>query len=93
MSNKEFLIKVLERIWGSRELGQAILVLLQEGELEWEAIDKITKVMVDSLDSVESKWTKARIMKWIQLIKEREKAENERNEEAIKEMEDLIDSI
>jgi hypothetical protein len=93
MSNKEFLIKVLERIWESRELGQAILVLLQEGELEWEAIDKITKVMVDSLDSVESKWTKARIMKWIQLIKEREKAENERNEEAIKEMEDLIDSI
>jgi hypothetical protein len=32
-------------------------------------------------------------MKWIELLKEREKAENERNEEAIKEMEDMIDSI
>jgi len=93
MGNKEFLIKVLEAVGEDRELWHAILVLLKEDELDWDAIDKISKIMVESIDAVENKQVKEKILKGVKLLKAREKADNEKNEKAVKELEDMIDSI
>ncbi len=73
MGNKEFLIKVLEAIGEDRELWHAILVLLKEDELDWDVIDKISKIMVESIDTVENKQVKEKILKGVKLLKAREK--------------------
>lgn len=93
MWNKEFLIKILEAVGEERELWNAILVLLKEDELDWDAIDKISKIMVESIAAVENKQIKEKILRWVKLLKAREKADNEKNEKAVKELEDMIDSI
>jgi hypothetical protein len=93
MWNKEFLVKILEAVGDERELWHAILVLLKEDELDSNAIDEISKIMISSISTIKNKHIKDRILKWVELLKAREKAANLKDEKAVQELEDIIDSI
>ena len=65
MSKKEFLVKVLERIGDSWKLGNALLILLKNDELNDEQTSKLVSIMEDSLKSVEENKMIKRIWKRI----------------------------
>ncbi len=63
MSKKEFLIRVLEHIGDSWKLGNALLILLKNDELNDEQMSKLIGIMEDSLKSVEDEQDRERIRK------------------------------
>ena len=93
MSKKEFLVKVLERIGDSWKLGNALLILLKNDELNDEQISKLVSIMEDSLKSVEDEQDRERIRKWIQLLKDREQNDQKNMEKDLQAIENLLDDI
>ena len=63
MSKKEFLINILEYIGESWELGNALLILLKNDELNDEMMTKLIDIMEDSLKTVEDEQSRERIRK------------------------------
>ena len=90
MSKKEFLIKVLEHIWDSWEIGKALLVLLKNDELNDEVMTKLINIMEDSLKTVENEQSRKKIEKWIQLLKERELKVKMEDEDELLELDKLL---
>ncbi len=93
MSKKEFLVKVLEYIGDSWELGNALLILLKNDELNDEMMTKLINILDDSLKTVENEQTKEKIKKWIQLLKDREQCEQKNMEKDLQVIENLLDNI
>ncbi len=93
MSKKEFLIKVLEYIWDSWELGNALLILLKNDELNDEMMTKLINIMDESLKTVEDEQAREKIRRWIQLLKDREENDQMETDKEITSIENLLDNM
>lgn len=93
MSKKEFLIKVLEYIWDSWKVGNALLVLLKNDEFNDEMMTKLINLLEDSLKSVENEQDRIKMEKWIKLLKERENDDQRSVEKDLTAIESLLEDI
>lgn len=94
MTKKDYLIKVLEKIWGDRPLWKVLLVLWKDWELDDSTIDSIVSFMEEELQKTKDITKKKKIREWIEYMKrmkEMEEKEKLENEQRLSEIEDLID--
>ena len=94
MTKKDYLIKVLEKIWDARPLGKILLVLWKNWELDDDIIDSLIWFMEEELTKTKDKVKKAKIREWIEYMKkmkEMEAKENAENESRLLELEELLD--
>lgn len=94
MTKKDYLIKVLEKIWDARPLWQALLVLWKNWELDDNTIDSLIWFMEEELEKTQDEVKKIKIREWIahmKKMKEMEAKEKMENNMRLSEIEDLID--
>lgn len=93
MTKKDYLLKVLEKIWDARPLWKALLVLWKNWELDDGTINSLIWFMEEELEKTKDEVKKAKIKEWIVYMKEmkemeaKEKAENDTR---LSEIEDLF---
>lgn len=94
MTKKDYLIKVLERIWDARPLWKVLLVLWKNWELSDEIIDSLIWFMEEELEKTKDLVKQKKIREWIEFfrrMKELEAKEKMENNMRLSEIEDLID--
>ena len=94
MTKKDYLIKVLEKIWEDRPLWKVLLVLWKNWELDDNIIDSLIWFMEEELEKTKDEVKKTKIKEWIaymKKMKEMEAKEKMENNARLSEIEDLID--
>lgn len=94
MTKKDYLIKVLERIWDARPLWKVLLVLWKNWELSDEIIDSLIWFMEEELEKTKDLVKQKKIREWIEFfrrMKDMEEKEKMEDERRLMEMEDIMD--
>ena len=90
MNKKEYLIKILEKLRENRSLGDGILALLQEIELDKNILDGIIKIIEEETKKQKSAKNQQKFNQAKEVIKELQEQEKL---EDINNIDDILDQI
>lgn len=96
MTKKEYIIKVLDALIGTRPLARGLKILVDGNTLDDTTIDSLVDIFAKTIDSLQDGETKEKLQKSKNILEQLKKIEQEshlRDEKSLEELDQMIQNI